>query len=270
MTGLPIHIRALQVVMLRLSIDPAWGTRLYAGQPSERVIDLSGGPYTLTDADLELIRAVDRRAWTTDRYRRARLVQSVVQEYSVTTAMMGVPVVDRFFGTAAFAHVLGHRGSMAEGFGDWVVTQASGGQRDIARLESTVCRARRGERPPGTGYVTRPGCEGVALPEGTLAAWQEGTATLGGNPVAAAAEGRRWTPPPLGKAIEHLLIERQASGGLGVHVLSAGVVGLLEFCRRPRSRSALNRQARRLRIGKKEVGKVLRRMLSEDMLIEQA
>jgi len=255
--------------MLRLSVDPSFGQALYGGEPSARNIDLSGGPYVLTEADLALFRDVDARAWTTDVYRRTRLVQALIEEYALTTAIVGVPVVHRFFGTSAFAHVLGHHGSMAEGFGDWVHTCCAGADREVVRLEATICRARRDHRPDGAGLVTTPGKEGITVQTGTLAAWQQGLATLGGQPVQAAANGLRWTAPPLERGREHWLIERNPTGGLGVHPLSAGVVGLMNYCRSPRSRTEVTRQARKLKIGKKAVSSVLRQMQDDGLLTLQ-
>jgi|GEM_PF-1255385 len=267
MTGASPRIRALQAAMVRLTVDPSFGSALYKGDPNARTIQLDSGPYRLTDADLALFQAVDPRAWTTDRYRRARLVQAVVQEYAVTTALVGVAEVDAFFGSDAFARVLGHRGSMAEAFGDWAAGRCRGTTQAIVKLETAICRARRGFRPAGPGFVTKAGSEGVSVPEGTLAAWQQGLGALGGDPVAAAAQGVRWQAPALGRDKEHLLIEQDDQGGLGVHMLSAGVVGLLVYCRTPRSRGAVSKEARRLRISKKDVSKVLRRMQDEGMLM---
>ena len=266
MTGAPLRIRALQAVMLRLTVDPAWGARVYAGDADARVISTSDGAYTLTAEDLALLRAVDPRAWTTDAYRRARLVQALIQEYALTTAMVGIPTVDAFFGSEAFGTVLGHRGSMAEGFGAWLVDRLSGDARQVVALELAVARARRAHRPPGEGYVTRCGVEGVVVSEGTLAAWQEGLRTLGASPLESVAQGMRWSPPALGKGEEPLLIERKEDGGLGVHGARRSTVGLLIHCRTPCSREGIVRQAKRLRIPKKQVGKLLRSLLDETLL----
>lgn len=261
------RVRAIQAVMLRLSVDLDFGRRVYL---EDRVsIDLSDGRYVLTAADLELVRAVDRRAWTTDRFRRARFVQALIEEYLLTTALVGVPAIDAFFGSEAFAHVLSHRGSMAEALGDWLLGQAPVSARPYVVLEAAVVRARRAVRPEGKGLVAVPGKEGVRLPEGALAHWQRGLAELGPEALKAVAEGRRWQAPKLSGAREYLLIERNEQGGLGVHVMSAGLIGMLAFCRSPRSRSAVSREARRLKVPKKRVSGLLRRMLQEGLLLER-
>ncbi len=266
MTGAPLRIRALQAVMLRLTVDPAWGARVYAGAADARVISTSHGPYTLSAEDLALLRAVDPRAWTTDAYRRARLVQALVEEYALTTAMVGIPSVDAFFGSEAFGTVLGHRGSMAESFGTWLVERMSGAARQVVALELAVVRARRPHRPPGVGYVTRCGVEGLVVSEGTLAAWQEGLRTLGASPLESVAQGMRWSPPALGKGEEALLIERKDGGGLGVHGVRRSTAGLLIHCRTPCSRADIVLQAKRLRIPKKQVGKILRSLVDKELL----
>lgn len=262
----PLRIRALQAAMLRLTIDPDFGTALYRGDPDARRIDVHGGPYTLTDDDLSLFQAVDVRAWTTDVYRRTRLVQAIIEEYAVTTAIVGVPVVHRFFGTPQFATVLGHRGSTAEAFGVWAQSQCTAPNRAVVQLETAIACARRGVRPLGAGIVTAPGKEGVRVPTGTLEAWQQGLATLGGNPVQAAADGVRWSATAAAPGWEHWLVERNDAGGLGVHPLSAAQAGLMAFCRTPRPHAAVTREARKLKVGKKYIRQVLRTMQSEGLL----
>ena len=253
--------------MLRLTIDPEFGAALYRGDPAARSVDVHGGPYMLTDADLTLFHAVDARAWTTDVYRRTRLVQAIIEEYAVTTAIVGVPVVHRFFGTKRFVEVLGHRGSTAEAFGEWAQSQCAADSREVVRLETAIARARRDFRPDGTGLVAAPGKEGARVRTGTLEAWQQGLATLGGNPVQAAANGVRWTAPPAAPGWEHWLLERNDSGGLGVHPLSAAQAGLMVFCRTPRPHSAVTRHARKLKVGKKDIRRVLRTMQAGGLLV---
>ena len=261
------RVQAIQVVMLRLSVDPDFGRRVYHDDCV--VIELPDGRYELTAEDLALVRAVDHRAWTTDRFRRARFVQALIEEYLLTTALVGVPAIDAFFSSEAFVHVLSHRGSMAEALGDWLPGRVPASARPFIALEAAVVRARRGVRPEGQGLVAVPGKEGVSLPEGALAHWQSGLAQLGPEALKAVAEGRRWQAPKLSSAREYLLIERNEQGGLGVHVMSAGVIGVLAFCRSPRSRSAVSREARRLKVPKKRVSGLLRRMLHEGLLLER-
>lgn len=261
------RVRALQAVMLRLTVDPRFGQRVY----NEDVvsIELPGGCYTLTAEDVEMVRAVDQRAWTTDRFRRARFTQALIEEYLLTTALVGVAEVDAFFGSEAFAKVLTHRGAMAEAFGEWITDRIDPRARPFARLEAAVARARRPHREGGLGLVTAPGKEGVQLPEGTLAQWQAGLAALGDTPLASVAQGARWQAPPLARSREHLLVERMDTGELGVHVLSAGVVGLLKLCRTPRRRSEVGRAARQLKVPKKQVAATIRRMIDEGLLVER-
>jgi hypothetical protein len=252
--------------MLRLTVDPDFGAALYQGDPTARRVDVHGGPYTLTDADLSLFQAVDSRAWTTDVYRRTRLVQALIEEYAVTTAIVGVPVVHRFFGTARFAEVLGHRGSTAEAFGEWAQSQCTADNREVVRLETAIAQARRDARPSGPGIVSAPGKEGVRIRTGTLEAWQQGLSALGGNPVQAAADGVRWSAPAAATGWEHWLLERSDTGSLGVHPLSAAQAGLMVFCRTPRPHSAVTRQARKLKVGKKDIRRLLRTMQDNGLL----
>lgn len=225
-------VAALRHAMARMLYDPAHVARVHAGP-------VPG----LGEAERALLLAVDRRAWGTDRFRRSRAVQALIEEYPVTAAVLGVQGVDAFFSAEAFARVLTRRGSLALDFGSWAEPRAGA----VARLERAVATARRGERAGGPGLVTAPGVEPLLLPGGVLGFYTAQRAALGADPVAALAHGRPLAPaPPPGDGEDALLIERDAQGQVQVGGGSPALVRLLAFLTTPRSRAAALAHARRL------------------------
>jgi hypothetical protein len=225
-------VAALRHAMARMLYDPAYVRRVHAGP-------LPG----LVEAERALLLQVDRRAWGTDRYRRSRAVQALIEEYPVTAAVLGVKGVDAFFSSEAFGRVLTKRGSLALDFGSWAEPRAGA----VARLERSVAAARRGERSAGPGLVTRPGVEPLMLPDGVLGFYAAQREALGADPVAALAQGRpKVNPPAQGEGEDALLIERDDQGQVQVGGGSPALVRLLAFLTTPRSREAALGHARRL------------------------
>ena len=257
----PLRIRALQAAMLRLTIDPDFGAALYRGDWSARD-RRARGPYTLTDADLSLFQAVDARAWTTDEYRRTRLVQAVIEEYAVTTAIVGVPVVHRFFGTPQFAAVLGHRGRPLK-------PSERGPSHSAPHQTARWCSSRPPSRVPAAASAPRCGHRDRARQRGRpgsdryVGSLQQGLATLGGNPVQAAADGVL-VGPRCSTRPGALLVERNDAAV--ACILRRPPSRLTTFCRTPRPHAAVTREARKLKVGKKYIRQVLRTMQSEGLL----
>jgi len=247
------NVAALRNAMARLLHDPAFVETVHAGP-------VAG----LSEAERALLCAVDRRAWSTDRYRRSRAVQALIEELPVTAAVVGVEGVDAFFSSEAFGRVLSQRGSLALDFARWVEPRAGA----VARLERAVAAARRGERAPGPGLVTRPGVEPLLLPEGVLAFYAAQRQALGADPVAALAAGRpRVERPVPGAGEDSLLVERGAEGQVQVGGGSPALVRLLAFTTVPRSRDATLAHARRLGCAPGEDAEVVDGLLGEGLLV---
>ena len=122
-------VAAIRQAMARMLFDPGFVDAVHAGP-------VDG----LSEAERGLLVQVDRRAWGTDRYRRSRGVQALLDEYPVTAGILGVDAVDGFFSSPGFAAVLRDRGSLGLAFGDHA---ASGPAGAVAILEQAVARARR-------------------------------------------------------------------------------------------------------------------------------
>ena len=241
--------------MARMLFDPAYVERVHAG-PVEG----------LGEAERALLCRVDRRAWSTDRYRRSRSVQALIEEYPVTAAVLGVKGVDAFFSTGSFGRVLTQRGSLALDFGRWAEARAGA----VARLERAIAAARRAERPDGPGLVTRPGVEPLLLPEGVLSFYAAERQSLGADPVAALAGGRPLArTPEVGEGDDALLIERDAQGQVQVGGGSPALVRLLAFTTVPRTRDATLAHARRLGCESGEDAEVVDGMIEDGLLLDR-
>lgn len=246
-------VAALRHAMARMLYDPSFVERVHAG-----------GVPGLAPSELVLLRAVDRRAWSTDRYRRSRAVQALIDEYPVTAAVLGVRGVDAFFSSEAFGRVLTRRGSLALDFGVWAEPRAGA----VVRLERAVALARRGERAAGTGLVTAAGVVPLMLPAGVLGFYTEERTLLGADPVAALAQGRALArPPPPGEGEDALLVEKDVQGKVQVGGGSAALVKLLAFTTTPRSREATLAHARRLGCEPGEDVEVVDGLIGDGLLV---
>ena len=246
-------VAAVQRAMVRMLFDAGFASGVYDG-PVE----------ALTEPERALLLTIDRRAWSTDQYRRSRGVQALLEEYPVTGAVLGVAGVDAFFSSQAFGDVLTNRGSLGVDFGSFASERARG----IARLEQAIALARRGERPPGPGIVTRPGIQPIALPQSHLHLFSELRQRLGPSPLEAFAAG--WEPVPLPTEdgpLEFLLVERGEDGGIGIGGGSAALVALLTFTLEPRERTAVEAQATTLGCSEDEARELVDELLSEALLI---
>lgn len=238
-------------------VDPAYQERIYSDRP------IPG----LTAADRALLTAVDRRAWNTDPLRRARLVQALLEEFPVTTAVVGVPAVDAFFSSAGFRSMLECRGSMALSFADWI----RGRSGDIAALEGAIARARRGRDPAlSPGLQTAPGVIPVTVQGGTLSFMQQAMASLGPTPTQGIAQGVRLSAPATSSVREHLLVEADPAGQVNISPCDRGLVALLAACAKPTTKTQASRHARRLGADPADAGDIVQQLLSEGLLVDHS
>jgi len=254
--------RALQQAIVRMMIDPAFVAAVHGRRP------VPG----LAEDERALLRAVDRRAFTTDRFRRARAVQALVEEYPVSAAAIGLAAVDAFLSAPEFAACVADRGSMALAFGTWLKDQASG----IGVIEAAMARLRRPEplaaASPGA-LICGPRFAPLLVPDGTLA-WYEATlAWLGRHALQRLADhGPRPGLPRRGltrrQGEECVLLEARADGGMDLGTASEALVRLLRFASQPRSRRALEAEAVTRGAEAHEAGEVIDDLLAGGLLVE--
>ncbi|MFN7147137.1 MAG: hypothetical protein ACK4YP_25435, partial [Myxococcota bacterium] len=170
--------QAIQRFVVRMLWDPTLVERVYGG----------GAVDGLDAAGRSLLTAVDRRAWDTDPYRRARTLQALIEEYPCSVAEIGVAGLESFFASPAFHAVIADRGSLAGAFGDWLAPKTG----PVVRIERAFVELRRGGpgASPRAGELARaPGVRPIEAPEGTLARWEATSAALAA-PGAAGALAR--------------------------------------------------------------------------------
>lgn len=216
-----------------MHLDPAYAAAVAAGRALPE----------LSAREQALLRAVDPRALAVDRYRRARAVQAIIDEYPAAAAILGVPAVDAFFSSAAFRACVFEHGSMAMSFGTWLSGQAGG----PGRIEAAIARARRPAALPGPGLACSPRHVPLLVPVGTLACYERIRAHLGPEPAAALATGSPLRErPPRSKRSEALLVEAGLENNMSLGTASEPLVRLLMFAAAPRTREELGAEAIRL------------------------
>lgn len=253
--------RALQHAIVRMMFDPAFVAAVHGPRP------VPG----LGEPERALLRRVDPRAFATDRFRRARAVQALVDEYPASAAAIGLEAVDRFLSAPQFHACITGRGAMALAFGTWLADQASG----VGQLEAAMARLRRPAAPAPTAapqLVCAADLAPLIVPAGTLQ-WYEATlAWLGDAPLARlAGHGPRPALPRRGltrrtQAEEHLLLEARPDGGMALGTASEALVRLLRHAARPRPRRELEAEAVARGATREEAAGVIDDLLAEGLL----
>lgn len=220
-----------------------------------------GGDEPIHVEDRALVAAVDPRAWSTDPYRLGRTLSAILSELPVTGALLGASRALQFFRSAAFHSAIQERGSLVLSFGGWAEVGP------IGELELAIARLRRARTAPPPPRLVALGerFHPIAVPDGTLAAHESLRGALGSDPVAAIATPRR--APPLGDAVEHLLIERAADGSIAIGTIGESLYAVLTpLLERPRSEHEVHEQLRALGAGD-EAAEIVAGLLADGVLI---
>ncbi len=245
----------VQHVLVAMMFDPEYAARVRSDAP----------PAELTPREHALLRDVDPRALATDRFRRARAVNVLVDEFPVTAAVLGIGAFERFFASDAFRAAVFGRGRMALAFGAWIGERAHG----VGRLESALAHVRRAvEEPARADRLACPSrLRALVVSAGTLAYHGRVRQALGKDPAAtlARAATRRAERPPQ-RGAEYLLVERQADGSIDVGTGSEPLVRLLTFAHEPRTREALAAEAVRHGAEAEEADELLDDLVAQGLL----
>lgn len=253
--------RAIQRAIVRMIYDPGFLGAVYGPRA------LPG----LSEPERALLQQVDRRAFTTDRFRRARAVHAIVDEYPASAAAIGLAALEGFLGSREFSAVLVGRGAMALAFGTWLNDQASG----VGRIEAAMAGLRRpAPAPPGTGSLRcATNIAPLIVPAGSLE-WYEATiAALGPEPLQGLADQQRRpglprrSPIRKRQADEHLLIELRPDGGMSLGTASEPLVRLLRFASTPRSRPMLAAEAVARGASAQEAPALLAGLIADGLLV---
>lgn len=228
--------RAIQQAIVRMLFDPAYVAAVHG----------PGKVDGLSERERALLRRVDPRAFATDRHRRARAIQALVDEYPVSAAALGLAAIDPFFASPAFHACIARRGAMALAFGTWLEDQAGG----PGRIEAAGAELRRrpalADDPAAPLLRSAPHLAPLIVPAGSLAWTHAVRADLGEQPLLALA-GR---PPRAdvprrggGRGDEFLLLELNDDRTLSLGTASEPLVRLLRHAEKPRSPRALAAEA---------------------------
>lgn len=259
--------RALQQAVVRMLFDPAYLAAVRGAGPVDG----------LGERERALLRRIDPRAFATDRHRRARAVQALVDEYPVSAAALGLPALDAFFGSPAFHACISRRGSMALAFGTWLEDQA-GGPGEIERTGAELRRRPPPAPAPPAGAPHLLACAAhlapLIVPAGSLAWYHAVRADLGPVPLAALAGAAPRTGAPrrsaAHRADEHLLLERQPGDTLSLGTASEPLVRLLRFAARPRTIKALGAEAVARGAASADVPDLFAELLADGLLVRHA
>lgn len=244
----------LQRLAVRMLYDSALVAQIYGGQPVEG----------LSAADRALLTAGPRTAWGTDPLRCTRTLQALLEEYSVSAAVTGLPVLHGFFSAPEFHGCIQQRGRLSEAFGHWLEPRAG----RIAVLERSIAQSRRDDPAPSGVIIRAPGLVPVSLPADTLQIWQQIRAQLGAQPLRRLVS-KAFQPvalPPPSNDTAHWLIERGPDGDVRLGGGSAALNGLLSAA--PAPRAALLQTAVMLGASTAEAGEIIDDLLQEGLLEE--
>jgi hypothetical protein len=241
----PQSTARIQQVVAGMLHDPVLVERVYSGKRIEG----------LEKAEQGLITRLDRRSFATDPHRRARLLQALIEEYPVSTAILGLDAVDAFLSSKAFHQALSEYSSLALSFGFWLTSQAD----SLARLEYCIAEARR-YRPHGKGYQRQAGIGTVSLPAGFLEQWQRFKEGLGPEPLSSLLQGARAHKPVEKAEREWVLIEGDTAG-----LVSEELWRAIQFMQSPRTLPQVLKELRRLQ-SEGEEEEILKNLLNEKLI----
>jgi hypothetical protein len=138
----------LQKLLVRMLFDDEFVAAVYA----EPDLTLTG--LDLTEAERGQLLGVDRRAWRQDPLRRQRTLQTLAEEFKISTTIVlaqtrSLASLERFFSSSFFHRSIQERGSMGRAFSEFLLDGCRSGAwtapqiLDIVRLEAAIAGCRR-------------------------------------------------------------------------------------------------------------------------------
>jgi hypothetical protein len=252
---------ALRRVVVRLLHDPSLVARVFEG----------GAVPELSDDELRMLRAVDRRAFGTDPLRPARVLQALLEELPVASAVAagGRPAARllSFFQSPEFHAAVMRGDPLWLAYAQWLAPRAApglappvtegstapiGSERPalptvgagpFVLLEAAIARARRWRGPPGPGSLgavrLADGCWPVLLPDQTVSRWQFVRQRLGADPVGTLARGVDLSGAPRPGVGSECVVVVTGSGGDRLEYGAAGLHPALTLAQRRTDHASL-------------------------------
>lgn len=249
---MPTHTE-LSLIIARMHFDAAFCERIYSGhRPSE-----------IDEAQHQMLLAVDPRSFHCDPQRPHRLVQSLLLEAPVSSAIAGLDFVQHFCSSEHFHRAIMLRTYMIYAYLEWLESKA----KDLARLERAIASARRRRSSPELGpqeLVLAPHCLTLQVPEGILDRYQKAMQLLGKDPLAWLGQHQRLDPRQLGRVRKNpeSLIVAQGS----ISRCSHGMAQLLTALREPCTLETLERRFSE-ELSRVELGEILRDLRDDGLVI---
>lgn len=138
----------LQKLLVRMLFDEEFVAEVY-GEPAQALAGLD-----LTEGEREQLLGVDRRAWRHDALRRKRTLQTLAEEFKISTTIVlsetrSLASLERFFSSSFFHASVQERASMGRAFSEFLLDGCRCGAwtapqiPDIVRLEAAIAGCRR-------------------------------------------------------------------------------------------------------------------------------
>src|SRR5262245_43999298 len=110
----------LQKLVVRMLFDEAFVNEIYSA-PEQALLE-----FDLTEAERRQLVGVDRRAWRHDALRRKRTLQSLAEEFKISTTIVlsetrSLASLERFFSSQFFHRSVHERGSMGLAFAEFLL-----------------------------------------------------------------------------------------------------------------------------------------------------
>lgn len=179
----------LSLIIVRMHFDPAFCKKVYSGHR----------PAEIDAAQHDMLVALDPRSFACDPQRPHRLIQSLLLEAPVSSAIAGLEFLQHFCSSDHFHRAIMQRSYMIYAYLEWLEGKA----KDLARLEGAIARARRSRNSPELRsqdeLVLAPHCKILQVPEGILERYQKALQLLGKDPLAWLGRHRRLDPKGLGR-----------------------------------------------------------------------
>lgn len=220
-------------------------------------------PRELSKEQHREIRKLDPRAFLCDPQRPLRLIQSLLEEAPVSSALAGLEHIQGFCQSEHFHRAVMQREYMICAYLSWLAPLA----QDLAKLERAIALARRPAPAPtqAQSLCLSPGCRVVTVQTGTLERYEQARQLLGPEPLNWLATHERLQAKDLSAAQpgqESLILANKS-----ISRCNEAMAELLSAMHSPRSRTELWEQFGKGDISQSDFSEVIDDLI-EDGLVQ--